>query len=121
MPLARPFSSKPSSDKHTNILRIFLPRKFRVVHSSDGGGLVGVGVPNENRFRSCGASFNPAHAFLHVLFYWKGDLVPRSRRERSHQPAEAETSTAGITLGQPRHSFSGGVGGTPDLRQFRNN
>jgi len=72
-------------------------------------------------FRPCGASFNPARALLHVPFYWKGDLVPRSRRERSHQPAEAETSTAGITLGRPRHSISGGVGGTPDLRRFRNN
>jgi len=61
---------------------------FKVVHSSDGGGLAGVGVPDENRFRSCGASFNPARALLHVPFYWKGDLVPRSRRERNHQPPE---------------------------------
>jgi len=71
--------------------------------------------------RSCGAGFNPARASLHVLFYWKGDLDPRSRRERSHQPAEAETSTAGIALWRPRHSLSGGMGGTPDLRQFRTN
>jgi len=49
-------------------------------------------------FRLYGAGFNPAHAFLHVLFYWKGDLVSRFRRERSHQSVEAETSTAGITL-----------------------
>lgn len=121
MPLARPCSSKPSARQTRHFLRTFLPRKFMVVHSSDGGGLVGVGVPNENRFRSCGASFNPARALLHVPFYWKGDLVPRSRRERSHQPAEAGTSTAGITLGRPRHSLSGGVGGTPDLRRFRIN
>jgi len=41
----------------------------------------------------------PRVHFCTFLYYWKGDLVLRSRRERSHQPAEAETSTAGITLG----------------------
>jgi len=63
----------------------------------------------------------PRVHYCTFLSYWKGDLVPRFRRERSHQPAEAETSTAGITFGRPRHSLSGGVGGTPDHRRFRNN
>jgi len=112
-------------DKHAVTSRVFLPRVARwfvpaVVEGWQGSGYrtrAAFGIT----FRHCGAGFNPARAFLHVLFYWKGDLVPRFRRERSHQYAEAETSTAGITLGRPRHSFSGGVGGTPDLRWFRSN
>jgi len=49
-----------------------------------------------NAFQQCGASFNPARAFLHVLFYWKGDLVsslssrtelPASRSRNSQVPA----------------------------------
>jgi len=51
-----------------------------------------IGVPNKNRFRPCGASFNPARALLRVPFYWKGDLVPRFRREQTHQHIGAENS-----------------------------
>jgi len=96
MPLARPYSSKPSSRQTRHCLAGISTTRFKVVHSSDGGGLAGVGVPNKNRFRSCGASFNPARALLHVLFYWKGDLVPRFRRELDYQHPGAET---------PRHSY----------------
>jgi hypothetical protein len=92
-----------------------------VIYSSDGGGLAGVGVPNKNRFRSCSASFNPARALLHVPFYWKGDLVPRLRREQNHQHFGAVTPNTSAALRRPRQSLSGGASGTPNQRWFRTN
>lgn len=119
MPLARPHSSKPSSRQTRHCLAGISTTQFKVVHSSDGGGLAGVGVPNENRFRLCGASFNPARAFLHALFYWKGDLVPRFRREQDYQHPGAETPRYSYRLAATTPSLSGGASGTPNLRRCR--
>jgi len=89
----------------TNIPRAFLPRRFMVVHSNDGQTLGGIGVPNKNRFRQRGASLNPARASLHVPFYWKGDLVPRFRRERDHWHIGAGTPNTSTALRRPRKPF----------------
>jgi len=92
MPLARPFSSKPLAK------RIFPISCMHFCNTSTGNSFhqrwrAGrIGVPNKNRFRPCGASFNPARALLYVPFYWKGDLVPRFRREQTHQHIGAENS-----------------------------
>jgi hypothetical protein len=54
-------------------------------------GWQGSGYRTRTAFRSYGASLNPARALLHVLFYWKGDLVPRFHREQDFQHHGAET------------------------------
>jgi len=92
------FQQTTSETNFSSILRYMPATQNPSNHSTSGGGLVGVGVPNKNRFRLCGASFNPARAFLHVLFYWKGDLVSRFRREQIHQHVGAETPNVGAAF-----------------------
>jgi len=126
MPLARPYSSKPSSRQARQCLAGISTTCCLVVRSSGGGGLAGVGVPNENRisvlaFWHCGASFNPARASLHVLFYWKGDLVPRFRREQYFWHHGAETPSYQCHLAAAAPIPCGRASGTPNLRWFRSN
>jgi hypothetical protein len=96
MPLARPYSSKPSSRQTRIVSWVFLPRKAKVVHSSDGGGLAGVGVPNKNRFGHAVQVSTPRVHCCTFSSIGKVDLVPRSRREQDYQHPGAET---------PRHSY----------------
>jgi hypothetical protein len=111
MPLARPHSSKPS-----------IPRfpMASVVEGWQGSGYrtrAAFGIA----FRHYGASLNPARAFLHVHFYWKGDLVPRFHRERYFRHHEAETPSYQCRLAATTPIPCGRASGTPDLRWFRSN
>jgi len=72
-------------------------------------------------FRHCGAGFNPARTFLHVLFYWKGDLVPRFRREQYFWHHEAETPSYQCHLAAAVPIPCGRASGTPNQRWFRSN
>jgi len=123
MPLARPHSSKPSSRQARHCSRVFLPRVSwwfvpAVVEGWQGSGYrtsIAFGIA----FRHSGASFNPARAFLRVLFYWKGDLVPRFRREQYFRHHEAETPSYQCHLAAAAPIPCGRASGTPDQRRLR--
>jgi len=74
-----------------------------------------------NAFWLCGAGFNSARASLHVLFYWKGDLVPRFRREQNCWHHEAETPRYQRRLAAVAPIPCGQASGTPNQRLFRSN
>jgi len=126
MPLARPCSSKPSKRQGHRYLASISATHVRD-DSSHRWRRAGRGRDTEREplsvmpFGHAVQVSTPRVHFCTFLSIGRAIWFPSSRRERNHQSAKAETSTAGITLGRPRHSLSGDVGGTPDLHRFRNN
>jgi hypothetical protein len=108
-------------DKHAIVSWVFLPRKVKVVHSSDGGGLAGVGVPNKNRF---GHAVQVSTPRVHCCTFssigraiWFLALVA-NRATSIPEPRLPDTRT---TLRRPRQSLAGGASGTPNQRRVRTN
>jgi hypothetical protein len=122
MPLARPYSSKPSTrqTRHDSC--------GHFCHASSWGfipamveGWQGSGYRTRTTFGHAVQVSTPRVHCCTFLSIRRAIWFPRFRREQNHQHFGAGTPNTSTALRRPRQSLSGGASGTPNRRWFRTN